>query len=105
MKKFRIKVQRTYTTWINVEEKSYKTLEEKLIDHDEDLWDKIYEQEIEQMDIDDNDWQICDGKYYEEKMTGENELERRWHEKESDDYEKGSNTITGALSPDTGPQN
>ena len=38
-------------------------------------------------------------------MTGENELERRWHEKESDDYEKGSNTITGALSPDTGPKN
>ena len=57
------------------------------------------------MDIDDNDWQICDGKYYEEKMTGENELERRWHEKESDDYEKGSNTITGALSSDTGPKN
>ena len=76
MKKFRIKVQRTYTTWINVEEKSYKTLEEKLIDHDEDLWDKIYEQEMEQMDIDDNDWQIYD-----------------------------NNTRTGALSPDTGPQN
>ena len=76
MKKFRVKVQRTYTTWINVEEKSYKTLEEKLIDHDEDLWDKIYEQEMEQMDIDDNDWQIYD-----------------------------DNTITGALSPDTGPRN
>jgi len=76
MKKFRIKVQRTYTTWINVEEKSYKTLEEKLIDHDEDLWDKIYEQEMEQMDIDNNDWQIYD-----------------------------NNTITGALSPDTGPKN
>jgi len=76
MKKFRIKVQRTYTTWINVEEKSYKTLEEKLIDHDEDLWDKIYEQEMEQMDIDDNDWQIYD-----------------------------NNTRTGALSPDTGTQN
>jgi hypothetical protein len=73
MKKFRVKVQRTYTTWINVEEKSYKTLEEKLIDHDEDLWDRIYEQEMEQMDIDDNDWQI---------------------------YE--NNTITGALSKDTG---
>ena len=80
MKKFRVKVQRTYTTWIDVEEKSYKTLEEKLngsgIDHDEDLWDRIYEQEMEQMDIDDNDWQI---------------------------YE--NNTITGALSKDTGPQN
>ena len=76
MKKFRIKVQRTYTTWINVEEKSYKTLEEKLIDHDEDLWDKIYEQEIEQMDIDKNDWQIYD-----------------------------NNTTTGGLSNDTGPRN
>ena len=76
MKKFRVKIQRTYTTWINVEEKSYKTLEEKLIDHDEDLWDKIYEQEMEQMDIDENDWQIYD-----------------------------NNTITGALSPDTGPRN
>ena len=76
MKRFRIKVKRTYTTWINVEEKSYKTLEEKLIDHDEDLWDKIYEQEMEQMDIDENDWEIYD-----------------------------NNTITGALSPDTGPKN
>ena len=75
MKKFRVKVQRTYTTWINVEEKSYKTLEDKLIDHDEDLWDKIYEQEMEQMDIDENDWQIYD-----------------------------NNTLTGALSPDTGPR-
>ena len=73
MKKFRVQVQGTYTTWINVEEKSYKTLEEKLIDHDEDLWDKIYEQELEQMDIDKNDWRIYD-----------------------------NNTTTGALSPDTG---
>ena len=76
MKKFRVKVKRTYTTWIDVEEKSYKTLEEKLIDHDEELWDKIYEQEMEQMDIDENDWEIYD-----------------------------NNTITGALSPDTGPKN
>ena len=76
MKKFRVKVKRTYTTWIDVEEKSYKTLEEKLIDHDEELWDKIYEQEMEQMDIDENDWQIYD-----------------------------NNTITGALSNDTGPRN
>ena len=75
MKKFRINVQRTYNTWINVEEKSLKVLEEKLIDHDEDLWDKIYEQEMEQMDIDENDWEIYD-----------------------------NNTITGALSPDTGPR-
>ena len=76
MKKFRVKVKRTHTTWINVEEKSYKTLEDKLIDHDEDLWDKICEQEMEQMDIDENDWEIYD-----------------------------NNTITGALSPDTGPKN
>ena len=34
MKKFRVKVQRTYTTWIDVEEKSYKTLEEKYDTHD-----------------------------------------------------------------------
>jgi len=76
MKKFRVKVKRTHTTWINVEEKSYKTLEDKLIDHDEDLWDKIYEQEMEQMDIDENDWEIYD-----------------------------NNTTTGALSNDTGPRN
>tara|TARA_R110000824_G_scaffold14378_13_gene61248 strand:+ start:6084 stop:6314 length:231 start_codon:yes stop_codon:yes gene_type:complete len=76
MKKFRVKVKRTHTTWINVEEKSYKTLEDKLIDHDEDLWDKIYEQEMEQMDIDENDWEIYD-----------------------------NNTLTGALSNDTGPRN
>ena len=77
MKKFRVKVQRTYTTWINVEEKSYKTLEEKLIDHDEDLWDRIYEQEMEQMDISDDNWEISEI----------------------------NQTRTGALSPDTGPKN
>ena len=64
MKKFRVQVQGTYTTWINVEEKSYKTLEEKLIDHDEDLWDKIYEQELEQMDIDRHDWRIYDNRCF-----------------------------------------
>jgi hypothetical protein len=76
MKKFRVKVKRTHTTWIDVEEESYKTLDEKLIDHDEELWDKIYEQEMEQMDIDENDWEIYD-----------------------------NNTTTGALSNDTGPRN
>ena len=76
MKKFRINVQRTYNTWINVEEKSLRVLEEKLALQDEDLWDKIYEQEMQQMDIDVNDWEIYD-----------------------------NNTITGALSPDTGPKN
>ena len=76
MKNFRINVQRTYNTWINVEEKSLKVLEEKLIDHDEDLWDKIYEQEMQDMDVEPVNWEIYD-----------------------------NNTITGALSNDTGPRN
>ena len=76
MKKFRINVQRTYNTWINVEEKSLKVLEEKLIDQDEDLWDKIYEAEMQDMDVEPVNWEIYD-----------------------------NNTITGALSPDTGPKN
>ena len=76
MKKFRINVQRTYNTWINVEEKSLKVLEEKLIDQDEDLWDKIYDKEMEEMDVEPVNWEIYD-----------------------------NNTITGALSPDTGPRN
>jgi len=76
MKKFRINVQRTYNTWINVEEKSLKVLEEKLIDQDEDLWDKIYDKEMEEMDVEPVNWEIYD-----------------------------NNTITGALSPDTGPKN
>ena len=75
MKKFRINVQRTYNTWINVEEKSLKVLEEKLIDQDEDLWDKIYDKEMEEMDVEPVNWEIYD-----------------------------NNTITGALSPDTGPR-
>ncbi len=75
MKKFRINVQRTYNTWINVEEKSLRVLEEKLALQDEDLWDKIYEQEMEDMDVEPINWEI--------------------HE---------DNTITGALSPDTGPR-
>ena len=76
MKKFRINVQRTYNTWINVEEKSLRVLEEKLALQDEDLWDKIYEQEMEDMDVEPVNWEIYD-----------------------------NNTITGALSPDTGPKN
>ena len=76
MKKFRINVQRTYNTWINVEEKSLRVLEEKLALQDEDLWDKIYEQEMEDMDVEPINWEIYD-----------------------------NNTITGALSPDTGPRN
>ena len=75
MKKFRINVQRTYNTWINVEEKSLKVLEQKLIDQDEDLWDKIYDKEMEEMDVEPVNWEIYD-----------------------------NNTITGALSPDTGPR-
>jgi|TARA_Y100000310_G_scaffold245516_1_gene250496 hypothetical protein len=75
MKKFRINVQRTYNTWINVEEKSLRVLEEKLALQDEDLWDKIYEQEMEDMDVEPINWEIYD-----------------------------NNTITGALSPDTGPR-
>ena len=76
MKNFRINVQRTYNTWINVEEKSLKVLEEKLIDQDEDLWDKIYDKEMEEMDVEPVNWEIYD-----------------------------NNTITGALSNDTGPRN
>ena len=76
MKKFRINVQRTYNTWINVEEKSLKVLEQKLIDQDEDLWDKIYDKEMEEMDVEPVNWEIYD-----------------------------NNTITGALSTDTGPRN
>mgnify|MGYP003138159195 FL=1 len=76
MKKFRINVQRTYNTWINVEEKSLKVLEQKLMDHDEDLWDKIYDREMTELDVEPVNWEIYD-----------------------------NNTITGALSPDTGPKN
>jgi len=76
MKKFRINVQRTYNTWINVEEKSLRVLEEKLALQDEDLWDKIYEQEMQDMDVEPVNWEIYD-----------------------------NNTITGALSNDTGPRN
>ena len=75
MKKFRINVQRTYNTWINVEEKSLKVLEQKLMDHDEDLWDKIYDREMTELDVEPVNWEIYD-----------------------------NNTITGALSPDTGPR-
>tara|TARA_R110002020_G_scaffold447867_1_gene660367 strand:- start:135 stop:371 length:237 start_codon:yes stop_codon:yes gene_type:complete len=78
MKKFRINVQRTYNTWINVEEKSLKVLEQKLMDHDEDLWDKIYDREMTELDVEPVNWEIYDNKMF---------------------------TITGALSPDTGPKN
>tara|TARA_Y100000310_G_scaffold309904_1_gene354498 strand:- start:1536 stop:1775 length:240 start_codon:yes stop_codon:yes gene_type:complete len=79
MKKFRIKVQRTYTTWLDVEEKSLKILKDKIKDDNEDIWEKVYDQELTQMNVEPVNWEIF--------KINEND------------------TLTGALSPDTGPKN
>ena len=46
MKKFRVKVKRTHTTWINVEEKSYKRMQKRIKEKkhcklDKGMWKKM----------------------------------------------------------------
>jgi hypothetical protein len=83
MKEYNVHIQRTYNTTITLKfpddgRDHKKIITEQRSEYNEDILDLIAEKELEQMDIIDETWRI---------------------------EEINNNTITGALSPDTGPRN
>ena len=83
MRKYQVKIQRTYTTYVILKysddgKNHEEIIEENLANGEEAVWDLIYEKELEQMNVDNQWWEI---------------------------EEINNNTITGALSNDTGPRN
>jgi hypothetical protein len=83
MKEYNVHIQRTYNTTITLkfpdDGRNHKEIiNEKIQEGNEGIWDLISEKELEQMDVSNDTWEI---------------------------KEINNNTITGALSPDTGPRN
>ena len=81
MKEYKVTVQRTYNTTITLKfpddgRDHIKNIGDSLL-KGKDIWDTIYEKELEQMDVSNETWRI----------------------------KEINNTITGALSNDTGPRN
>jgi hypothetical protein len=81
MKEYQVIMYRTYTTYITLkfpddDRKHMDIINEKILEGDQGIWDLIAEKELEQMEVNNEDWEIS---------------------------EINNNTTTGALSPDTGP--
>ena len=81
MKEYQVDIQRTYNTTITLRfpddsRDHIKNIDDSLLSG-KDIWDTIYEKELEQMDVSNETWRI----------------------------KEINNTRTGALSNDTGPRN
>ena len=82
MKEYQVVINRTYTTYIELKfpddgRNHMDIINEKILEGDQGVWDLIAEKELEQMEVSNEDWEISEI----------------------------NNTITGALSNDTGPRN
>jgi hypothetical protein len=82
MKEYQVVINRTYTTYIELKfpddgRNHMDIINEKILEGDQGIWDLIAEKELEQMEVSNEDWEISEI----------------------------NNTITGALSNDTGPRN
>jgi len=82
MKKYQVIVNRVYTTYVELKfpddgRNHIQEVDERLTNRVGMLWDLVYEQELEQMNITDENWEVSE-----------------IHQ-----------TRTGALSPDIGPRN
>ena len=82
MKEYQVVMYRTYTTYITLKfpddgRNHMDIINEKILEGDQGVWDLIAEKELEQMEVSNEDWEISEI----------------------------NNTITGALSNDTGPRN
>jgi len=82
MKTYRILMSRTYNTSVEVNfpddgRDHAEIINDKIEDHDHEIWDLIAEAELFQMNVDNQDWKI----------------------------QEINKTRTGGLSPDTGPRN
>ena len=83
MKEYQVVINREYTTYITLrfpdDGRDHKEIiNEKIKEGDQEIWDLIAEKELEQMEVTNDNWEIS---------------------------EINNNTITGALSQDTGPRN
>ena len=83
MKEYQVIINREYITYITLkfpdDGKDHKEIiNEKIKEGDQEIWDLIAEKELEQMEVTNDNWEIS---------------------------EINNNTITGALSQDTGPRN
>jgi hypothetical protein len=82
MKEYQVVINRTYTTYIELKfpddgRNHMDIINEKILEGDQGVWDLIAEKELEQMEVSNEDWEISEI----------------------------NNTVTGALSNDTGPRN
>ena len=82
MKEYQIVINREYTTYIELkfpdDNRDHKEIiNEKIQKGDQEIWDLIAEKELEQMEVNNENWEISEI----------------------------NTTITGALSNDTGPRN
>jgi hypothetical protein len=82
MKEYQVVINRTYTTYIELKfpddgRNHMDIINEKILEGDQGIWDLIAEKELEQMEVSNEDWEISEI----------------------------NNTVTGALSNDTGPRN
>ena len=81
-KEYQIVMNRTYTTYVTLkfpnDDRDHKQIiNRKIKDGDQEIWNLIAEKELEQMEVNGDNWEISEI----------------------------NNTITGALSNDTGPRN
>lgn len=59
MKKYIAKIQRTYTTYVEVEANSKQEVEDRITDpSDDEFWDKFLREELEQYNVDHEQWEI-----------------------------------------------
>ena len=83
MKEYQVVINREYTTYITLrfpdDGRDHKEkINECIVSGDQEIWDLIAEQELKQMEVNNENWEIS---------------------------EINNNTTTGALSNDTGPRN
>lgn len=65
MKEYQVAINRTYTTHITLKfpddgRNHMDTINEKILEGDQGIWDLIAEKELEQMEVSDESWEISE---------------------------------------------
>ena len=63
MKEYEVKIVREYTTYITLkfpdDDRDHKELiDERILEGNQDIWDLIYEEELEQCNVKNENWEI-----------------------------------------------
>ena len=63
MKEYQVVINRTYTTYITLkfpdDDRDHKELiDERILEGNQDIWDLIYEEELEQCNVKNENWEI-----------------------------------------------